>query len=223
MLFSGFLYGSYRSKRTISMTDSAENEVHIEQRITISHYCLNNNNSSNHVLHPDCEHNLINKFGGKIEVGVCLGMFILKRNENHLYPSFRDIHSLRQIRYSSPVLLLMISVPRIDPLRQSLNWIYSIKHTCFTYDIETSTLKTTPILIPSLAPDLAGEFDGATCLQSSRMILPVSPAYGRGGDDLLYYKQQMNEMTASSVAQVVDTELTTVSLLDAIKVCSYCS
>jgi hypothetical protein len=256
------LYGNYRTKRNISMTDSTENDVSLEHKISITHYlCFNsqrprppNDTTSPHIIHSS--------EGG----AVCLGIFVLKGDAN-LYPSFRDIATLNAIdstraNYSTapnslgsalssaPRLLLMLSAPRTDHHQQKqqqqqsdVDWIYNIKHACFAYTPRTdlsqgsgASFSTARLVIPSLAPDLLGEFAGAACLDTGR---------GRGGryqqrgegvvrsggssssDDSGGYEsssaagllgRQVAAMAASGMTQVVESELLAAGLIESIEV-----
>jgi hypothetical protein len=219
------------------MTDSAENEVSLEHKVTICHYlCCKSQR-------PPCSFSLLldptsaSSADSTQSKAVCVGIFVIKR-DTHLHPSFRDIAALRQIRppssshsSSSPLLLLMLSVPRIDPQTpmHDLSWIYPIRRVCFTYtppssSFSSSSLCTAQLInltVPSITPDLAQEFASATCLHtssSSSSCASFSSARHRQGGEGGGQVAGMGGLSDAGLTQVVQTELLTINLLDAAKV-----
>lgn len=249
---AGLLFGNYRTKRNISMTDSSEKDESLELGITISHYvCSNSRRPTPPKHHTNRQRN-----------DVCLGMFVI-RPDTQLYPTFKDMETLNAIiptqehqpdtnnthsrghTYSTtaatapppppPLLLLMLSVPRMNRHHQrrsdAAGWMYNLKHVCFTYCRGSSPPFATALLkVPSLAPDLQGEFAAVTCLDAScgaRRGFSDSAgamdldAVGHGGLSGAL-SRQFAVMAASGMVQVVDTELLAAGVIDSIKV-SRCS
>lgn len=232
--YAGLLFGNHRTKRNISISDSSENDVTLDHNITISHYT---SYSTEQFDASKCSDYLRAITHNRNDV--CLGMFVIKRGNQQLYPSFREMSILNEIGLNShsssglkspfPLLLLMLSVPRreYDGSNSEAGWIYNIKHDCFAYTCRPSPqFSNVRLSIPSLAPDLQSEFSGEACLNTGR-ITSDSRCFSEEGNKEIWHERhnsggllsrQMANMAAAGLTQVVDTELLASGLIDSIKV-----
>lgn len=212
------------------MTDCTEDDISFEHKVTISRYVCSNFQRPVHSKDDNTSQN---------ENFSCVGMFVIKNDDTKLYPSFRDISALSGVTttpanslhgpFSRPLLLVMLSVPRAEQQKasDSADWIYNIKHTCFTYvsgsdpRCSDAVLSTTTLEIPSLAPDLKGEFASVACLEPGRST-DTGWQYNNSGegsnDDEEVLSQQVEGMAVAGLSQVVETENVTASVVNSMKV-----
>ena len=207
ILFTGLLFGSYGTKRSVSVTDSVENNIQLEYKIKVVRYAGFKHQRPN-------SSNVLQYTPNKLQ---CLGMFVIKRDGSMLYPSFKDMTSLNEIistrakgnhSPSSQPILLMFSAPKTNDVKNDQSWIYDMKHTCYLYRNHAPTrFVLTKLNIPSLAPDVQSQFDEARGLGSCVDDCDVVWSGNHGSQHPNSISCGITSMAAAALAQVVDTEL----------------